>query len=471
MSKKRVHPLILIFIIAWVLVGAYTFAATIIRPLTWTGWAPHLTGSFYTDDGNPGIIEFGLSPTASWLYNDTTLVSTHLASGANLISDSAGNTLSGYFWIGTIGWVSLENVDFIPTGWAPTDPYSLSWWAWSDYAGWIDFHETGSVIWDPSNTSFSGYAWNDGIGWINMAGGTIASTSSGLIGKVKVLGNLGGEQILDTTYTIKSTSLNGTSMNDMINTIRKNTSYLLRNLPTSQFNTDFSTTNPNTSNQAILFVNTGSSSEYVSLTYGSVGNDVLSKFNNVTNPIQSLIVVGWDIYLDEAVVKNLIWPSGWDDHPRAIIALKNEAWVGGNIYIHGTITRLMTSLVAEWSLYSVSVDTPKKDISLTLNDWIADDALNLPDRQLYIHGSIISHNTIGWSYVDPPVCPFTETNCTSSWAIRYDLNYFRDFQKGKPWASAFRWYKDDPVYDDYSVIIEYDARVLSDPPPWLAPVD
>lgn len=95
--------------------------------------------------------------------------------------------------------------------------------------------------------------------------------------------------------------------------------------------------------------------------------------------------------------------------------------------------------------------------------------LLLPNKQLYIYGSVISHNTIWGAYgqwTENYVCPFTEMSCSKSMAIRYDFNYFRDFQKASPYVGTYRWYKND-MYDDYSMIIEYDQRVQTQPPAWL----
>ncbi len=430
--------------------GIYLFASDTIRPLAgvWGEPDPYHFGTFNTDTGNTGKIEFGLAPTNSWTY-----------SWAALISNSSGSTLSGYFWIGTIGWVSFENVDFIPSGGAPLDPYTLSWWIWSDYAGWIN---ASWVVWDPDNTSFSGYAWNDGIGWINFAGATLGSISTGLVGKVKVLWNLGGSQILDTTYNIKNTSIQGTTMNNIINSIHKNVSLMLRNLPADKINTDFTTSNPNISGDKIIFVNTGSITQHVNFWSGGI----FTKFNNVADPVRSLVVVGWDIYIDQAVFTH--W-TPWV-RSKAIITLKNTNGVGGNIYINGNVTKVVSSLIAEWGVFSAYFPSSTAT-GYTYYNATATWLLTLPDRQLYIDGSVISHNTIGGAYgkTSGYICPFIETNCTASNAIRYDFNYFRDFQKNKPWSSSLRGYKNS-TYDDYSVVIEYDPRVVSDPPPGLATV-
>ena len=81
--------------------------------------------------------------------------------------------------------------------------------------------------------------------------------------------------------------------------------------------------------------------------------------------------------------------------------------------------------------------------------------------QLYIQGSLVSRNTIGGASVSRTqvVCPYNAT-CTYESAIRYDLNYFRAYDK-EAWTRAYT----NNSLDDYSVIIEYDSRVVSNPPP------
>jgi hypothetical protein len=98
----------------------------------------------------------------------------------------------------------------------------------------------------------------------------------------------------------------------------------------------------------------------------------------------------------------------------------------------------------------------------TYND-TAEKLTALSQNQLLIHGSLISHNTIGGAVVNPSqkaVCPFYVASCDRISALPYDLNYFRAFygkDESRAWGNA--------EYDDYSLIIEYDPRILSDPPP------
>ncbi len=125
------------------------------------------------------------------------------------------------------------------------------------------------------------------------------------------------------------------------------------------------------------------------------------------------------------------------------------------MYIKSNVKNIYTSIIAEGSIYSGDSpgvfynDTPSKLISL-------------PTNQLYIYGTIISRNTIGGSSKNPVSCPFTETNCTYDNALMYDWNYFRSFDNNLSNQS------DKSGNDEFSVIIETDPRIISDPPPGVS---
>lgn len=52
--------------------------------------------------------------------------------------------------------------------------------------------------------------------------------------------------------------------------------------------------------------------------------------------------------------------------------------------------------------------------------------------------------------------------CNRETAIKYDFNYFRSYDK----TLERRAYTSNSL-DDYSLIIDYDPRLLADPPPGL----
>lgn len=182
----------------------------------------------------------------------------------------------------TIGWTSLENVTLSNNNGFQWD---VNGYGWSDQAGWIDF---SGVKFVNSNTSFTGYAWNDGIGWINMLGATLESVSQSLIGKVKVIGNIGGGSVFSTTYEISAT-ISDVKMNKIINEIRKNISLLTRNVSSAQLNISrdsYGIFNTNTVLQGkMIYRNT--SNQISRVNYA----DIKSTFESAANPVQSLIIV------------------------------------------------------------------------------------------------------------------------------------------------------------------------------------
>ncbi len=410
-----------------------------IRRLAWIWGTPHSWGTFFSDDGNPGRIGFWETP------NETG------STGAHII----WQTLTGSFWMQTIGWTSLENVTLSNNDGFQWD---VNGYGWSDQAGWIDF---SGVKFVNSNTSFTGYAWNDGIGWINMLGATLESVSQSLIGKVKVIGNIGGASIFSTTYEISAT-ISDIKMNKIINEIRKNISLLTRNVSSTQLNVSrdsYGIFNTNTVLQGkMIYRNTTNQISRVNYA------DIKSTFESVANPVQSLIIVWGDLYINDAVET-----TSFDGKPRAIIVVKNNLWIGGNIYIAWGVTRIKSSLIAEWSLLSARFPTSTTSAYILYN-LNTNSQLTLPDRQLYIVWSVISNNTIGGSYGPSFSCPYTEPSpCDKDSSVKYDLNFFRDFQKDDTNVALLRWYPDNR-YDDYSVIIEYDPRILSNPPPGIATI-
>ncbi len=454
-----------------ILIGFFVFfawAATVlwvgevynnVRFLMGVGWQAHVLGSFLVDEGNPGTIQFDARPTDGY-------------SGAHLfIPETGPQVLTGSFWTETIGWIWLQDVEFILTNTA-SSIWSLSGYGWSEMAGWVDFSGTEYRL---SNTSFSGYAWNDGIGWINLDGATIELTSSGAIGKVKILWTLGWNNSYNTTYIVNPTIRSITPIS-LINEVRKNVAIITRNLPESLINNTLGTYNvfDTTSGGGTEAINWFAYFENTSATPARVNytSNIQSRFENIWNtqdPVYTAIVVGGDIYIDDSVLPQE------DDKPRALIALKNENGVWGNIYINGWVTKIKSTLVAEGNLYSWMF-WAGWTWSIYNND--PSDLFQIPNRQLHIYGSLISNNTIGWYNVDNTIanyCPYNIDPCSDSTAIIYDMNHFRDFQRDKPeWEKAIlRWYEHptdsnlNSIYDDYSIVIEHDIRLLSSPPPWL----
>lgn len=412
-----------------------------------TGWVSHIRGSFESVRWNAGMLSFENTIT------DPNYKNAHLY----------GTGIYGYFWLETVWWAAFTGDTYIsppPVGSSLRNTWSASGYAWSDHAGIM------TLTWEyfPDDATLSWYIWSDTLWYIAL--NTIAD-DIGLwfVGKVIVIGNVGSRSNYDINlpdYSVQNT-VSISSVTNFINTVKKKVALNIRNADRF-INTDFSRSDIWPLNGWIYYNNTGSTDVYVS--YSTVKN----RFDATTDTPRSLIVIGGDIYIDTGVV---LW--SWVP-PRAIVALKNDAGKGWNIYIHGMVTRVHASLIADGTIYSAR------------RVWTNWDFYNasqtrttaLPNFQLYIYGTVISRNTIWWAWrttVWSFRCPFTESACSFDQAIRYDFNFFRDFQTGAidrdtnfrltpEEIARRRWYKDD-TYDNKSLVIEYDPRIVSDPPPWL----
>lgn len=426
------------------------------RDLIWTGGIIHNLWEFWTNNGNPWIVSFWAKPSEpaySWW---------HL-----IIPEIGQQVLTWSFWVETIGWLNMDNIGFSLTD-TGAGIWSLSGYAWSETAGWVDF---STARYQLSNTSFSWYAWNDMIWWIDMDGASLDMTSSGAIGKVKILWSYWGNRIFDTIYTLDG-KIAPATVTRIINDVRRNIALLIRNVPSNRINSNIASWvfdhsdnsgEPRRLGDKLFFVNNGATSARVNYT-----PRIQERFINLSayNPIYSVIAIGADIYIDDSVL-----PEN-DGKPRVIIATKNAAWVGGNIIIDWWVTRILSTLIAEWSIYSWEYNATWIQRLYNDNPW---DLFKIPNRQLYVRGSMISNNTIGWYGTDNGVantCPYNISPCDDRSALLYDFNHFRDFQKDLPEAqvATLRWYPNN-TYDDYSLVIEHDTRILDSPPPGLEQID
>jgi hypothetical protein len=94
------------------------------------------------------------------------------------------------------------------------------------------------------------------------------------------------------------------------------------------------------------------------------------------------------------------------------------------------VTKIESALITEGSVYSAEKNSDgtwaiynKDKKTLGIN--------GLPDYQLYIKGSVLSHNTIGGATpVDHNTaqCPYNVGECNFDTAIPWDMNYFRDWK-------------------------------------------
>ena len=193
--------------------------------------------------------------------------------------------------------------------------------------------------------------------------------------------------------------------------------------------------------------------------YFDLSNDTDKIINlNVSNLEESktIIIKWWNLYLtcDTSPVK--CWTS-WDNLP-GIIVLKDENWNWWKLYIDPEISKIDAIIYLDKSILSYNDPNNWGFWEISPNNWGTSNVLN---KQLYIHGSLFSENTIWWSYLADPICPYylgyTNNICELDESQKYDLNYLR------------RWFEDpDDLIDDslweYPIIIEYNPQLQINPP-------
>ena len=117
----------------------------------------------------------------------------------------------------------------------------------------------------------------------------------------------------------------------------------------------------------------------------------------------------------------------------AIIALTDSGGNGGNIIIDPSVSDIHAILLAEKIVSSAG------------------------SNQLYIHGSVISHNTTSDS-----VCPYYVSPCVNPELYNLE-NLRKDFSITPGTLSSSL----EGKYPTIPLVIEYDGRVMTDPPPIL----
>jgi hypothetical protein len=153
---------------------------------------------------------------------------------------------------------------------------------------------------------------------------------------------------------------------------------------------------------------------------------------NAASASWQIYIVEWDIYIDGD-----IWPPV-TPKPKVLIALKNpNTGAGGNIYIKDTVKNIAASLIADGSIFGWDGTAIKPE-------WI---------NQLYIRGSIMSNNTVGWKWLNR--CPKWITPCNNP--EYYDFEQMRKYPDGG-WAASSN------ITESASFVIEHDPRLVQDSP-------
>lgn len=408
--------------------GVVAAAVALVLP-NFTLYPLSSNGFFYsTGVGNAGNVQFSIALNGTSLVGSIDLQSVGIATfdaSAAIVPPASGKA-----------------TDFWPVTGTMTSPN----------AGTINLSGPNTnLCFDPINRSFQGYGWNNWVGRVYFgagvcsAAGAVAQTGAAFLGKVKIIGNAGGTTIFDSLYA-QGARFNTNAFNNTLQRVRKNVGTLSRNLTSVQKNTTtnstFNNVNPVIVGDKIVFVNETSTLKTLVLT------------DSLFNSVRSIIVIGGDVKI--AGTGGIVF-SPPSSNSKAVIVIKNNNNIGWDIYIDQYVSRIQATLLAEGTVYS---GNGPGDI---YNDSTAD-VTNLPLKQLWVQGSILSRNTIGGSVQGAAICPLPGDTCDFQTSIRYDLNYFRAISI--PFDPAKRAYKDSSL-DEYTVIIDYDLRNTTNPPPWF----
>lgn len=370
----------------------------------------------------------------------------------------SGNSLVGEFFIQTV-WTGIfwPHARIIPPD--SGNPALTCWWvvweASSIYAWVISLDGSGAYLrFNPVTNQLEWYGYNIwiwrvplGDKWVGihcdnmphnpirlLTGASSTGTSIGFSSRVKILWNIWGSKTFE-AFQDYGSKFDIAHFNKVLQQIRKNVWLLTRNLSWDYLN------GIKPVRDALIF--------QVSWWPPVRVSEIFSTIQRYD--VRSLIVIGTDLIID----LDYTWLS-WSSS-RGIIVLKNDEWYGGDVYITREVWLIQAMIFAEWSLMS---GESKTDL---YND-TAIKITSLPNRQLYIRGSLASRNTL-WGVLSSsiaPVCPYS-TTCTLNDVMKYDFNYFRSFV-ASPSDSTLRSYKDASL-DAYSMIIEIDANAMFNPPP------
>lgn len=154
--------------------------------------------------------------------------------------------------------------------------------------------------------------------------------------------------------------------------------------------------------------------------------------------------------------------------------------LNGDILIWNTVTDIHALLYTDKSVFSTS----SAIVNNTLPDKKYFDGTatgSLLANQLYIKWSIFSENTIGWSRMSPPRCPYyVQINCSNQQeAQAYDLNYLRRYYiynadtngDGIGDTLTPSWSQSSSAVasgnEQYPIVIEYNPAIQTSPPPFF----
>ena len=376
--------------------------------------------------------------------------------------------LSGVFWLGNVGWASFiylaagverprilcpdevfRNMDIV----CPATGF-----AWSQNAGWIALSGAmiggSGVYYNPSNGLLEGFGHSSSLGYIPFYGYAASPVYSGavdqtgitldgvwvnFIGKIAIIGNIAGTRIFNMANQNIGYVYKDIGHSAILNTIHKNIALISRNI-------------------SPLSLESGVGIDFIYQKSNAFDYD--TSFGWIWPTGKRSIIIEWrDVILNQSVIGDAT-----ETRPRSLIVLKDKDGNGGNIIITKDVQRVYAFLYAEGSLYSWE----KASTTDPIVPYIQSGVWNIPAEQLYIKWGIVSKNTIGGSLQIPSVCPVVITTCTTSMAQLYDVNYFRTYDYNDSTQKSIPY--DDVRFEKSSIVIEYNSKLVVDPPPWLESV-
>ena len=412
-----------------------------------------LSGEYY--DSAHGVFSFDAVPQrvsiSSSSYTCTWDTATH-----------DGYELEGYAWNDEFGAVDFSAMHFC----IPRDENS----SLDAYIGW---YASSPLIWfqNFARISFDAYVDRDSehlsdarytrVEWV-ASSSNYSDVDSQSQSEVRVVWNITKsslkKQVLQNVYT----ATKNVSSNNSILSISSSS------LWSSTWNSGWGTL---LKDDTVLY--------YANLTGWTVR---LNSDQNIASNIEwnkTLVVEGGNIY-----IMGNIRNTDNDNAMLGLIAISKDGQ-GGNIYIDPSVTDIHANMYADRSVISYD--------GTELNGDTPDSILR---NQLFIFGSVFSENTLGGADDTPITCPFYENqSCSESLAKKYDFNYLRRYilvsevvpdpltgemvlsgvmSPDNGWRESYMWDNNNtntqaqkPGYRVYPFVIEYNARIQQNPPPFF----
>lgn len=418
--------------------------------------------------------------------------------------------IHGVLWIGNAGWASFDhgNTDdgwiWIPKVNCPDDilikstqTCPITGAVWNSNIWWIvmnnNTNQVGSgVYYNPNSGNIEGWGWNRELWWVpfwsnlkivdkeklptwTLNGspivwwpddGTITAANVRFVGKIAIIGNIAGSRVfsvenIDGVYDQDMrNAFNSINQSEIFNTIHKNIALMTRNVKRSDLYDKSSYLDfiiPTAGDNPADYVIDGTWNTAYNLNYNQDGK-VFKK---------SVIVQWKDVILDKDYI-NMSWAE-WANDPFALIVLKDQAGKWGNVIVTDKVKWIHAYIYAEGSIFSAKKPAPSTPFNPQSDSYMTKWEWNIPQNQLYIRGSVISKNTVGGSQQKPkPICPVFVDICTDKTAIPYDWNYFRTYDSEEISQRSIpiqRWDKFPENVQKATMIIEYDQKLMTDPPP------